>query len=201
MPDDRGRYDAVLGSQRVSLPVVALGGDLAVALLITVDLGVTFCERAGAELAAQLEGLGVEAVAAIATMGIPVAIEVSRCLGLDQYAVLHKTPKIHLADAFTEPVRSVTTDADQRLLLDRRRLEVVEGRRVAIVDDVVSTGATARAALRLLRAVGALPVAVAAIASEGDAWRTSLGDDAALVRSLGALPLFSPLEGGGFSQR
>jgi adenine phosphoribosyltransferase len=192
---------AQLGSQRVELPVVKLTDELGVALLITVDLGVAFCDRAGEELAAMLQGLGVEAVAAVATMGIPIAIEVSRRLGIDQYVVLHKTPKIHLADAVAEPVRSVTTAAPQRLLLDRARVPVVEGRRVAVVDDVVSTGATALAALRLLRGVGATPVAIAAIAAEGEQWRGTLGDDAPMVRALGALPLFEPLGDGVFRPR
>ena len=63
-------------------------------------------------------------------------------MGLDRYVVLHKTPKIHLADAISEPVRSITTDAEQRLLFDRARIGDVKGKRVAIVDDVISTGAS-----------------------------------------------------------
>ena len=58
-------------------------------------------------------------------MGIPIAIEVTRALGLDDYVILHKTPKIHLADDIAEPVRSITTAAPQRLLFDRARLEAV----------------------------------------------------------------------------
>ena len=102
----------------------------------------------------------VEVVASVATMGIPIAIEVTRTLGLDDYLILQKTPKIHLADAISEPVRSITTDSTQRLLFDRARLDAVVGRRVALVDDVVSTGASIKAALALLRRVGAEPVAV-----------------------------------------
>lgn len=185
-------YRATVGSQEVELPIVALTDDLAIALLISVDLGIAFCERAAAELVERLGDLGIEVVVSVATMGIPVALEVTRHLGLDQYVILHKTPKIHLADAIAEPVRSITTAVDQRLLLDRRRIPVVEGRRVALIDDVVSSGASAAAALRLLRGVGALPVAVGAIVTEGHLWEAALGEDAALVRALGTLPLFSP---------
>ena len=42
-------------------------------------------------------------------MGIPLAIEVTRHLGLDDYVILHKTPKTHLGDTLAEPVRSITT--------------------------------------------------------------------------------------------
>jgi adenine phosphoribosyltransferase len=194
-------YRATVGSQVVDLPIVALDEDTAIALLITVDLGVAFVEAAGAELAARLRDAGADVVASVATMGIPVALEVTRGLGLDQYVILHKTPKIHLSDAVTEPVRSITTAAPQRLLLDRRRVPLVRGRRVALIDDVVSTGASAAAALRLLRAVGAEPVAVGAIVTEGTAWRDALGRDAALVRALGDLPLFTPLDDGSFAPR
>ncbi len=201
--DHLGRpiYRARVGSQQVDLPLIALSDELAVALLITVDLGIAFCERAGRELAGKLDGLAIDVVASVATMGIPFAIEVARALGHDQYVVLHKTPKIHLGDAVAEPVRSITTDRTQTLLFDRARLSMVEGRRVALVDDVISTGSSAAAGMRLLRRVGALPVALGAIVTEGDAWRATLGEDATLIRSLGTLPLFSPLPGGGFELR
>lgn len=89
-----------------------------------------------------------------------------------------------------EPVRSITTDAEQRLLLDPARIPALAGRRVALVDDVVSTGGSCGAALRLLRRVGAEPVAIATIVTEGEVWREGLGGDARLVISLGELPLF-----------
>ncbi|MGC8498494.1 MAG: phosphoribosyltransferase family protein [Acidimicrobiales bacterium] len=185
-------YQVEVGTQRVRLPVVPLSADMALALLITVDMGIGFMDRAGAELAAMLRPHDVEIVATVATMGIPVAIEVTRHLGLDQYVILHKTPKIHLADALTESVRSITTDAEQRLLFDRARIGDVHGRRVAIVDDVISTGASTGAALRLLRRIGADVVAIGTLVTEGSRWRESLGADAELVSALGALPVFRP---------
>ena len=98
-------YSVEVGSQHVELPLVPLGDDLTLALLITVDMGLQFMTTAGEELAEILRPYNVDIVATVATMGIPVAIEVTRALGLDQYVILHKTPKIHLADAVREPVR------------------------------------------------------------------------------------------------
>ena len=129
-------------------------------------------------------------IASVATMGIPIAIEVVRALGIDDYLVFQKTQKIHLVDALSEPVRSITTGGTQRILLDRNRVDVVTGRNVALIDDVISTGASVHAALTLLRRAGANPVAVGVLATEGSAWRETLGPDADLVRSLGSLPLF-----------
>ena len=185
-----GTYHTTIGSQSIDLPVVALTGELAIALYITVDRGVSFCETAGMELAALIREFDVEVVASVATMGIPIAIEVTRALGLDDYLIFQKTPKIHLADAITEPVRSITTDKPQLLLFDRARVDAAAGRRVALVDDVISTGASIRAALALLRGVGALPVAIGAVLAETNAWRNALGDDERLVHTLGSIPLF-----------
>ncbi len=193
----RGTYSVDIGTQRVDLPVVSLNENLALALLITVDMGVSFMAKAGEELAEVLAPYDLDVVATVATMGIPLAVEVTRHLGLDQYVVLHKTPKIHLADAVTERVRSITTDAEQRLLFDRARITDVDGKRVAIVDDVISTGASTGASLRLLRGVGANIVTIGTLVTEAGLWRTALGDDAAMVRALGSIPVFRPDGSGG----
>jgi len=190
-------YSVDVGSQRVDLPVVSLNEHLALALLITVDMGVQFMSRAGEELADIIRPYDVDIVATVATMGIPLVVEVTRHLGLDQYVILHKTPKIHLADAVSEPVRSITTDAEQRLLFDRARIKDVRDKRVAIVDDVISTGASTGASLRLLRSVGADVVVIGTLVTEASLWRSSLGEDALKVRALGSIPVFRPDGSGG----
>ena len=183
-------YRATVGSQTVDLPMVTIGTDLAISLLITVDQGVGFVEQAGKELASLLAPFDVDLVVSVATMGIPLAIEVTRALGLDDYLILQKTPKIHLHDAIAEPVTSITTGTPQHLLFDRARVAAVRGRRVAVVDDVISTGASIRAALALMRRVEAEPVVIGALLTEASTWRSALGKDADLVHALGAIPVF-----------
>ncbi len=190
-------FSVEIGTQHVELPIVSLSDQLALALLITVDMGVEFMFQAGAELADIIRPYEVDIVATVATMGIPLVVEVTRHLGLDQYVILHKTPKIHLADAVSEPVRSITTDAEQRLLFDRARIKDVKGKRVAIVDDVISTGASTGAALRLLRGVGADIVTIGTLVTEASLWRDALGPDAKMVRALGSIPVFRPDGSGG----
>jgi adenine/guanine phosphoribosyltransferase-like PRPP-binding protein len=189
MADER-TYRATVGSQEIDLPLVEVAPGLSIALLICVDHGLAFSEQAGRELAALMEPYGVEIVASVATMGIPLAIEVTRALGLDDYAILHKTPKIHLSDAVAEPVKSITTARDQKLLFDRARIGAVKGKRVGIVDDVISTGGSSKAALNLVRRIGGTPVVFGALLTEAGGWRELLGPDAALVRSLGSIPVF-----------
>jgi len=200
MTSERATYETNVGSQVLELPLVPIAEDLTIALLISVDLGVMFSQVAGTELAARLASFEPEIVVSVATMGIPVAIEVTRALGLDDYVILHKTPKIHLGDAVGEAVQSITTASQQRLLFDRARLGAVKGRRVAVVDDVISTGGSTKAALNLLRRVEAEPVVIGALVTEGSAWRSFLGDDAKMVQALGAIPLFRPDAGGGLAE-
>lgn len=190
-------YRTTVGSQTVELPLVRVAPAVTIALLICVDHGVEFSSRAGKELASLLADAEPEVVVSVATMGIPLAIEVTRSLELDDYVILHKTPKIHLGETWSEPVRSITTGANQTLRLDPARVDAVRGRRVAVVDDVVSTGASLRASLNLLRRAGAAPVVVGAFLTEGQQWQGALGDDAKLVRALGAIPLFRDAPGGG----
>ena len=190
-------YTTTVGSQTVELPLVALSDELTIALLICVDMGVAFAATAGRELAELMRPARPQIVVSVATMGIPLAIEASRALGLDDYVILHKTPKIHLGETWAEPVYSITTDKPQRLRMDPARVDAVRGRRVAIVDDVISTGASLSSALRLVRRMDAEPVVIGCLMTEGGVWRKVLGEDAALIRTLGAMPLFHPDGAGG----
>ena len=111
MVERDGTYTTNVGSEAIDLPLVRIADDLAIALLITVDHGVGFTERAARQLADRLRDLNVDIVASVATMGIPLAIEVSRALGIDDYLIFQKTPKIHLADAIS---RARQVDHDRR---------------------------------------------------------------------------------------
>jgi adenine/guanine phosphoribosyltransferase-like PRPP-binding protein len=181
-----------VGTQSVELPLVPVADDLTIALLICVDHGVAFAEVAGLELSALVAPFRPDIVVSVATMGIPLAIEVSRSLGLDDYVILHKTPKIHLGESLAEPVLSITTGSPQMLRMDPARVDSVRGRRVAVIDDVVSTGASCAAALALVRRAGGEPVVVGALVTEGSGWRDALGADADNVRALGSMPVFRP---------
>jgi adenine/guanine phosphoribosyltransferase-like PRPP-binding protein len=177
------------------LPVVPLNESVAIALLMVIDQGVAFGARVGAALAEAARPLSPEIVVGAATLGIPVAIEVSRSLGLDNYVVLQKSPKIHLANALRESVHSVTSHGVQVLMLDQRAVPLLTGRRVFLVDDVVSTGSSLAAMLRLVRRAGAEVVGVGVILTEGHDWKAVLGADAGLVRGLGHIPVFRIADG------
>jgi adenine/guanine phosphoribosyltransferase-like PRPP-binding protein len=158
-------------------------------------MGVRFGERIGGALAQKLRPLKPDIVVGAATLGIPVVIEVSRALGLDDYVIAQKSPKIHLADALMQELESVTSAGKQRLMLDRRAVPLLAGRRVAIVDDVVATGSSLAATFALARAAGGQIVGAGVILTEGHDWKKKLGADASLVQGLGHIPQFALNDG------
>jgi adenine phosphoribosyltransferase len=188
-------YTVDIAGEPIVLPVVPINEKLAISLLMVIDMGVRFGEHIGRALATKLGPLKPDIVVGAATLGIPVVIEVSRALGLDQYVIAQKSPKIHLADALVEEVQSVTSAGKQRLMLDRRAVPLLAGRRVVVVDDVVATGSSLAATLALVRSAGANIVGAGVILTEGHDWKKALGSDAALVQGLGHIPQFSLVGG------
>ncbi len=180
----------------VDLPIVAIKPDFAISLMMVIDLGVEFISHVGAELARKLAPLKPDVIVGAATLGIPVAIEVTRALGLDKYVILQKSPKIHLGDALTQTIASITSTGDQRLLLDRRAVPLLAGKRVVVVDDVVASGSSLKGSLELVRAAGGDVVGVGVILTEARDWRETLGPDADLIHSLAHIPQFTRTEDG-----
>ena len=104
--------------------------------------------------------------------GIPLAYEMSRQSG-KPYLVARKGKKLYMSDPLTVEDKSITTEAVQRLVLDRKDLEKMNGKRVLIVDDVISTGGSLHALETLVSHADCEVVACAAVLAEGDAAQRS----------------------------
>ncbi|PRX11402.1 UNVERIFIED_ORG: adenine phosphoribosyltransferase [Martelella mediterranea] len=180
----------------VELPLVAIKPDLAISLMMVIDLGVRFGAHCGEKLADALAPLKPDIVVGAATLGIPVAIEVTRALGLDRYVILQKSPKVHLGSALEQKITSITSKGAQRLLLDARAVPLLKGRRVVVVDDVVASGSSLKGSAELVRQAGGEVVGLGVILTEAREWEGVLGDDAALVHALAHIPQFRPADDG-----
>ena len=166
-----------IGSETRDLPIVSVG-PVSVALLnLLGDAPLT--EAAAAELAKRLPE--VDVLVTPEAKAVPLAHSLSVRTGLP-YVVARKTQKPYMVGAVRKTVTSITTGKPQDLFLDGTDLPKLKGHRVAIIDDVVSTGGTLRALSELLTEVGAEVVATLAVLTEGDE-----RDD---VISLGHLPLY-----------
>ena len=101
--------------------------------------------------------------------GIPLIHEMARQSGAKKYFLARKAPKLYMTGVFEVSVRSITTAKEQKLYLDVADAEMMKGKRILIVDDVISTGESLRAVEALVRKAGGEIVGRMAILAEGDA--------------------------------
>ncbi len=101
--------------------------------------------------------------------GIPLVHEIARLMGHPRYLVARKSVKPYMDAPLVDEVESITTQKKQTLCLDGHDAACVRGKRVAIIDDVISTGESISAVERLVEKAGGVVAARAAILAEGDA--------------------------------
>lgn len=101
--------------------------------------------------------------------GIPIVHEMARLAGNQKYFLARKKPKLYMTGVFEATVRSITTEGEQKLYLDTADAELMRGKRILIVDDVISTGESLKALEVLVEKTGAEIVGKMAILAEGDA--------------------------------
>ena len=115
--------------------------------------------------------------------GIPLVYEMARQHKDKKYLVARKAEKLYMKDTFSVEVKSITTAAKQMLFIDGEDAASMKGKRVLIVDDVISTGQSLRAVEKLVLSAGGIIAGRMAILAEGDA---KYRDD---IQYLGYLPL------------
>jgi adenine/guanine phosphoribosyltransferase-like PRPP-binding protein len=126
-------------------------------------------------LAEAARPLGAEVVVGLPTLGHVFARAAAERLGFPNWVALGYSRKLWYDEALSEPVASSTSpDAGKRLWLDPRMLPRLAGRRVLVVDDVVSTGVSALAALTLLARAGFPAVGLAVAMAQGNRWTERL---------------------------
>ena len=101
--------------------------------------------------------------------GIPLVHEMARLAGNQKYFLARKAPKLYMTGVFESTVRSITTAREQKLYLDIADAELMRGKRILIVDDVISTGESLRAMENLVEKAGGIICGRMAILAEGDA--------------------------------
>lgn len=100
--------------------------------------------------------------------GIPLAYEMSRISG-KKYIVSRKKPKLYMSDIITTKVDSITTKGEQILCIGGNDVDEMKGKKVLIVDDVISTGESIHAVEELVEEAGGILAGRMAVLAEGDA--------------------------------
>lgn len=182
MPEDRDVYKVNVAGIERDLPLFEVASGVQIAIVNI--LGDTELVNAvSKELAQKLAEHNPEVIVTAEAKSIPLAHVISMMMDVP-YVVLRKKYKPYMGDAIKAETLSITTGETQNLFLDEKDKKLIENRRVALVDDVISTGSTLQAMRLVIGKTGAEIVAEAAIFTEGDRskWIN--------IISLGHLPVF-----------
>ena len=116
---------------------------------------------------------------------IPLLYEMARQSGADKYFLARKGPKAYMSGVFEVDVKSITTMSVQKLVIDTADAELIKGKRMLIIDDVISTGESLRAMEELVTRAGGIVAGRMAVLAEGDAQKRHD------IICLAPLPLFN----------
>jgi adenine phosphoribosyltransferase len=167
-----------------TLPLIPISDQLAFASFVVIS-DTELISAAAPVLAEKIRQAGApEEIVTAEAKGIALAYEVSRLLGLKRFVVARKSMKSYMQDAVHHEVKSITTANTQVLYLDGSDAAEIRGRRVCILDDVISTGESIAAVEALVQEAGGIVACRAAILAEGSA--ASRSD----ILYLQKLPLF-----------
>ncbi|MCC2252318.1 adenine phosphoribosyltransferase [Virgibacillus sp. AGTR] len=148
------------------LPIIPINDEVKIASFVV--LGDTELISATAPLLAE-KLPEVDILVTAEAKGIPFIHELSKHLEMDRYIVVRKSVKPYMEDVLIHEVNSITTQKQQLLCLDKHDVARIKGKRVALIDDVISTGESMMALESLVADAGGHVTAKAAILAEGDA--------------------------------
>lgn len=159
-------YTVDIKGYKTDLPVLPLPTGISICFF-NLHGNVEMTEHCGKELAKLLEGCDV--ILTAESKGLQLSHVIARELGQDYYAVCRKTKKLYMQDGIEATVKSITTGGEQTLYLSKHDADLLQGKRVAIVDDVVSTGGSLRGLEKIVELAGGIIYKKAFVLAEGAA--------------------------------
>ena len=175
-------YEIDIAGLKRELPLCKVTDDLYIgAFVMFGDVEVTV--HAAAELLKRAPAY--DYIIAPEAKSIPLLYEMARQSGAEKYFLARKGPKAYMSGVFEVSVKSITTMSIQKLVIDTADAELIRGKRMLIVDDVISTGESLHATEELVRQAGGIVAGKMAVLAEGDA---ADRDDIIVLQKL---PLFN----------
>ena len=176
-------YDITVAGLKRRLPLCRLSDELYIAAFVIFgDVELTIKSAEALRKIAPQHDIMITAE----SKGIPLVYEMARQSGENNYLIARKAPKLYMKKVVSTEVTSITTAKKQMLYIDSDDVERMRGKRVLIIDDVISTGESLRAVEKLVKQSGGIVAGKMAILAEGDA---KFRDD---IQYLEYLPLFNP---------
>lgn len=174
---DQETYAVPFGPHQILLPIRQLADGRGVASLIVNQASFAVLDALAEALTAKLAAHRPDIIIGVPTLGLTLAESIARRLGHTRMVPLGTSRKFWYDDSLSVDLKSITTPGGgKRLYVDPRMLPLLSGRRVAVVDDVLSSGASIAATLRLLSLIEVSPVAIGAAMLQGSGWRDRTGD-------------------------
>lgn len=160
--------------RQILLPIRELpGGGRAVASLIINQASFAVLAAIAEDIAVKLRAFAPDIVVGLPTLGLTLAAAVAERLGHSRYVPLGTSKKFWYRDDLAVPLSSITSPAgDKRLYIDPRMTKLLQGARIALVDDVISTGASLAAGVALLGLCGVKPVCIGTAMIQSERWRS-----------------------------
>ena len=159
-------YEMKIAGLNRQLPLCKITNDYYIAAFIMFS-DVEITKLAAKQLLAKAPEFDV--IITAESKGIPLAYEMARQIGIDEYIVARKAPKLYMENLITTKVNSITTDHIQSLCIGQKETDILKGKRVLIVDDVISTGESLASLEILVNQAGGNIVGKMAVLAEGDA--------------------------------
>lgn len=154
----------VCGLKR-DLPIIQISDNFKIASFVLLG-DAELAEKAGIELSKKVDA---DIILTAEAKGISLAHEIAKNIGEKSFVVARKSEKSYMNDPINVEVNSITTKNTQKLFLDSKDVEKVKGKKIALVDDVISTGESMNALESLVKKAGGEVVQKLAILAEGDA--------------------------------
>lgn len=154
----------VCGLER-NLPIIQISDNLKIASFVLLG-DAELATKAGYELSKKVDA---DIILTAEAKGISLAHEIARNLGEKSFVVARKSEKAYMNEPIDVEVNSITTKNTQKLYLDSKDVKKIKGKKIALVDDVISTGESMNALESLVEKAGGKVVQKLAILAEGDA--------------------------------
>ncbi len=175
------KYEIDIAGMKRELKLFKVADDLQIAAFILYgDVAIT--KHAAEKLLSKAPDFDI--IMTAASKSIPLVYEMTAMAGKEEYVVALKGRKVYMGTPLETAVHSITTRAEQTICIGEDDAAKLRGRKVLIVDDVISTGESLKAIETLAEKAGGIIVGRMAVLAEGEAY------DRTDITVLGKLPLF-----------
>ena len=162
-------YDIDIAGYKMALPVVQVAPTLSIGSFVMLG-EVELTEHCAQKLAERMKGMEYDYIVCPEAKILPLAQVLCSKLGVANYVVMRKSAKGYMQNPVVTEVKSITTDAVQTLVIDGKDADRIRGKRVFLLDDVVSTGGTFDAMEVLLSRLDTTITGYGAVLKEGDSF-------------------------------